>query len=845
MSTPFPAASHLALSWQCIGNAHDGDNYVAELQIRNLSHLPLPGSGWALYFNTCRKINPESVSTGIRIDHENGDLWRWSPTAEFGVLAPGETKLIRYKGPFWLISDTDAPLGFYMVYDAGTDSERIAAIGDPDIAPFVSDAQRNRNRLDRVPPHTPQLAYERNIGLTLLPDEQVGKITPSPLQASYTGGHFTLGKDTLIVHEAALAPEAALLRASIAEVTGLQLQRAAFCPSGCLAIALRIAPVAVGGDVIADEAYELEIAASGVRISGASAAGVFNGIQSLRQLLPVAAFINPRPVLAVPCGHIVDAPRFGYRGMMLDVGRHFSSKRTVLRLLDCMALYKLNRFHFHLSDDEGWRLEIPSLPELVGAASQRGHDHPDHLPPSFGSGPQADGSAGTGHYTRQDFIDILRYATERHIEVIPEFTTPGHARAAIQAMKQRHARLLKAGREHEALEYLLSDPDDASCYESVQLWHDNVICIGQESYYRFIETVVVDVKAMYAEAGARLTTVQAGADEVPAGTWTHSPTCKAFMAEKGLPDIDALRVYALARYRDILKKHALGFAGWEEMALRKSSGTQRHQINPDFIDAGLRPYVWNTTWGGGQEDLAYRLANAGYETVLCNVNPLYFDLAYAKDPAEPGYYWGGFIETRDTFEFCPLDIFATASTTHLGHPLDAEDLAGKTRLSEAGRKNILGMQGHLWAENICNRERLEYLALPRLIALAERAWARDPGWTCIADAAARQAKMGSDWNEFANRLGQRELPRLDGLSGGYGYRIPPPGAKIANGVLSANVSAPGLAIRFSTDGSAPDFKSTLYTGEVRVSGPVKLAAFSSTQRKSATVCLAAEGTTRR
>ncbi|BCL75985.1 beta-N-acetylhexosaminidase [Jeongeupia sp. HS-3] len=838
MSTPYPAASHLALSWTCICNSHDGDNYRAELQIRNLSHLPLPESGWGLYFNTCRQINPERVSAGVCITHENGDLWRLSPTAEFGVLAPGETRVIGYEGPFWLISDTDAPLGFYMVYDEGAGGERVEDIGDPDIAPFLSDAQRNRNHLDRVPLGTPLLTYENNAGLTQLPVEQVGKITPTPLQARYSDGHFALTKDTLIVHEPALAQEAALLRAIIAEVSGVQLQRASFCPPGCAAIQLRIAPLAVAEGAMADEAYELDIGSDGIRISGTSAAGVFNGIQSLRQLLPVEAFVNPRPALALPCCQIVDAPRFGYRGMMLDVGRHFSSKQTVLRLLECMALYKLNRFHFHLSDDEGWRLEIPSLPELVGAGSQRGHGHPDQLPPSFGSGAQADGSAGTGHYTRQDFIDILRYATARHIEVIPEFTTPGHARAAIKAMQQRHARLMQQGREQEAMEYLLSDPDDASRHESVQLWHDNVICIGQESYYRFIETVLVDVKAMYVEAGARLTTVQTGGDEVPAGAWAHSPVCQAFMAEKGLPDVEALRVYALARYHDILKKHALAFAGWEETALLKNADTQRHRLNPDFIDAGLRPYAWNSSWGGGQEDMAYRLANAGYQTVLCNVSPLYFDLAYAKDPAEPGYYWGGFTETRDTFEFCPLDIFTTASTTNLGNPLDARDLAGKTRLSDAGRKHILGMQGHLWAENIRNRERLEYLALPRMIALAERAWASDPGWTFIADAAARQARMAADWNEFANRLGQRELPRLDGLSGGYGYRIPVPGAKIENGVLSANVSAPGLAIRFSTDGSEPDFKSTLYTGEVRVTGPVKLAAFSSTHRRSRTICVA-------
>jgi hexosaminidase len=179
----------------------------------------------------------------------------------------------------------------------------------------------------------------------------------------------------------------------------------------------------------------------------------------------------------------------------------------------------------------------------------------------------------------------------------------------------------------------------------------------------------------------------------------------------------------------------------------------------------------------------------------------------------------------------------------MGHPLDQDNIASKVRLTAEGTKNVIGIQGQLWAENIRNQGRLEYLAMPRIIALAERAWAVDPKWTFIADASARKAKMDSDWNEFANRLGQRELARLDGFLGGYGYRIPLPGAKVEGGKLYANLSAPGLAIRYTVDGSEPTAQSALYTAPLDYQaisqhaafGGIKLAAFSSSNRKSATI----------
>ncbi len=830
-----PLGAQIKLKWECVSNLVEGEFFLAELTISNLSDAILPATGWALYFNTCRMIKPETVTGGLIAGQVSGDLFCLFPGADFAEMAPNTSRVIRFKSALWVISETDAPLGFYIVYNHGAPDEYAEVIGDPEIVPFARTEQCKRVALDNVPSMTPTLRFDENAGLSLLPVSEVARITPTPVESSFTDGCYVISADTLIVHGRGLENEAAFLQAALRDVSGCVLQRAA---SG-LGITLQIGSVTVPDTGAPDEAYLLEIGVHGIVITGATAHGVANGIQSLRQLLPLEAYRNVMPLLAVPHGRVLDAPRFAYRGMMLDVVRHFSSKETVLRLLDCMALYKLNKFHFHVTDDEGWRVEIQSLPELTEFGAKRGFsvDEAECLCPSFGSGAMVTDSGGSGFYNRAEFIEILKFATQRHIEIIPEFNVPGHSRAAIKSMEIRYKHLMGQGRQVAAEQYLLTDFKDQSIYESVQLWHDNVICIAKESCYRFIETVLLEVQSMYEEAGAPLTTIHTGGDEVPHGAWEKSPLCQAFMKKQGMESIGQLQDYFLGRYRDILKKFGLVVGGWEEIALSRvpESVPAKFVPNPLFVDANFQPYVWNNAWGRGQEDFAYQLANAGYKVVLCNATNLYFDLGYAKDPKEPGYYWGGFIETRAAFEFCPLDIYTTATVDVLGNPVKPEVLAKMQRLTPTGSANVLGIQGQLWGENARSRERVEYLIMPRLLGLAERAWANEPGWTAITDKPTRDAKMAGDWNQFANRLGQRELPRLDGFLNGYGYRIPLPGIKIDDGKFHANLSAPGLAMRYTLDGQEPTTASALYCGPVPVaSGVVKVAAFSTTGRKGRT-----------
>lgn len=824
----------VGISWECLSNLVGDEAFSARLVLRNTSHAPI-AAGWSVYFNTCRRVLANTVDAGYRIDHLNGDLFRLHATSGTDWL-PGQALEIGYVAQFWAISVTDAPLGFYLIEADG----RVSDLGDPEIQPFARPEQLHRNARDLLPPADAAWRYRDNAESYLLPREAVGRITPKPLRARFNGGCCALAAGSALAAAEGLAGEEALLRGLLA---GLP-------PGAGARIELAVSQI----DAPGPEAYLLEISAGSVLVRGASAHGVFNGIQSLAQLLEADG--------TLPCGRVLDAPRFGYRGMMLDVARHFSSRETVLRLLDCMACYKLNKLHLHLTDDEGWRLQIDALPELTALGSRRGiAADGQSLPPSFGSGADVESSAGTGYYDAADFIAILRYAHARHIEVIPEFNMPGHARAAVLAMRARHDRLRAAGDIEGAERYLLSDPDDASRYESVQMWRDNVICIALPSIDRFIDTVVAHVAALYRQAGVPLRAVHTGGDEVPLGAWLGSPVCQALMRERGWTDVGQLHADFVERCRAILARHGLAFAGWEETALKHGAATAegcapaQHENTqavegaplplpkPGFDGPGFQVYAWNNAWGSGKEDVAYRLANAGYDVVLANAANLYFDLAYAKDPQEPGYYWAGFVETRHAFVFCPLEMIASAANDPMGRALPPARLAAMARLSDEGRTRIIGLQGQLWGENARSRARIEYLAAPRMVALAERAWAPDPGWSGIDNPQARAAAIESDWNEFANRLGQRELPRLDRAPLAYGYRLPPPGVLYDGLTIRANVALPGLALHYTLDGSEPGAASPRYTGPVQA-GPqdrvFKVRSFDTRGRGSRTVTIELE-----
>ena len=824
-----PSGHEIAVGWEVLDNlGDDGKRRRSRLTLTNNGNLPLDKSGWALYFDSIQSIE-RSADPRVEVQNVNGPFYRLSPTDLFESIEPGQSLEFELEVRRPAIKRSDAPDGIYFVFaDAPDAPEPVASVS---IKPFLSDRQTRRSPRDELAVPTPGSRFESNRALTLLPTEQVDRIIPTPSSISVGSGKVTIDDRWVIHHQKGLGREAGYLAAASARWFGRPLPTREGDAPGPTVILLTTVPrleVAGSSRRSGDEAYLMNVSArDGVEITGTDTAGVFYGIQSLRALLPVQAYGQIQGSIAVDEATVEDAPRFAYRGMHLDVARNFKSKEFVEKFLELMAFYKLNKFHFHLTDDEGWRFAVAALPELTEIGGRRGHTthELDRLVPSYGSGPDPDPevSSGSGHYTREEFVEILRHATERHVEVIPEIDFPGHARAAIKSMDARRRRLLAESRASEAREYALSDPEDRSQYRSAQGWTDNVIDVCRESSYRFVETVVDEIVSIYREAGAPLTAVHIGGDEVPDGAWQRSAACGS-LVESMDPSVN-LHGHFVRRVRRILADRGLATAGWEEIALEAVS-------DPGRADPGLRVYAWNSVWGWGGEENAYRQANAGYPVVLSNASNLYFDLAYDKDPEEPGLYWAGFVDTRGPFEFVPHDIYKSARVDRMGNPIAPEVHQDSVRLTETGRSKILGIQGQLWGELTPGPVSAEYMAFPKLLALAERAWAHQPAWARIDDPARRDSALAVDWNRFANAIGQRELVRLDHLAGGVGYRIPPPGAVIRNGRFEANTAFPGLTIRYTTDGREPDSKSTVYLGPVKVSGPVAARTFDSRGRGS-------------
>jgi hexosaminidase len=811
------AQTRLQLRWELKENRFSGSgdegHSTAQLTLRNLDSKPLPAQGWAIYFNAFAPIESDSVTGGMRIEPLGGGLSKMVPTGAFHGLAPDQALQVSYVSPYLLTKPANAMAGPYLVFDSEPSK------GYPlDFAalPLTRPEQLDKGPLDRVPLVTPHQVYTQNAAIRDLPEAGLPPIFPTPLKIQRGEG---------LLHLAALPKLSAPAELKVERAEALDLLRPFLGTAKTAGPVLELALGKVAGQA-SPEAYALTIQSDRLRIVGNSAAGVHLGLQSLRDLLPLKP--HPAQGLDLPVMEVVDAPRFAHRGMHLDTARNFQSKAEVLRVLDLMARFKLNVFHFHLTDDEGWRLEIPGLPELTQVGGLRGHtlDRADCLPPAYGSGPSTDNAHGSGHYRRAEFIDILRHAMALHIQVLPEIEMPGHARAAVTAMEARFKRLSQAGDPHPA-RFRLRDPGDRSVYLSAQLFSDNLMDPGLPSTYAFIEKVVSEVAAMYQEAGAPLPSMHMGGDEVPEGAWEKSPACLALMKSRGWPTTNELWYHFYDRVAAILQAKGITLSGWEELTLRRTKldGRPVNIPNPDYARRGYHAFVWNNVMGWGAEDLPYRLANAGFQVVLAPVTNLYFDLAYNKNPEEPGLTWGGYNDLPDSFGFIPFDYYKNARTDRHGNPLDRSILVGKDRLTEYGQGNILGIEGCLWAETLTWDGALDYMLLPKLLGLAERAWAPDPAWAREPNAGKAASLQAEAWSQFVNTAGKRLLPRLDQEGLNWRYRIPSPGLRVEGGEVHCNLQIPGFVLRYTTDGSEPTASSPAVRGPIREKGVIAVAAF--------------------
>lgn len=763
--------------------------------IKNISQKSLDDK-WCVYFSQMPKILKRTLNNKVTVEVINANYYRIKPTAEFKSLAAGDSLVVAYEVASAVPGISHMPEGAYWVQLKDRTEQQPLPVKLTVVTPEEKPETLNRYALQ---------LYNANALLTPRLSLQTTDILPSVKHVEKGKEKTTLQirRKVALTYDEGLDNEATLLKEKLTQLYGITVEEGAK-PT----ISLRFFKENDG--VEQPERYTLIVHPKGIEIKAATPHGVFNGTQTLLALLK-----GMPEQKQLTCQTITDYPDLSYRGMMLDVARNFTRLQDVKTLIDVLASYKINKFHFHLTDDEGWRLEIPGLEELTAVGGRRGHTHDEQesLYPCYDGNFDATApTSGNGYYTRSEFVDLLRYAKQRHVDIIPEIEAPGHARAAIVAMKARYRKYVKT-HPAKATEFLLSESEDSSVYVSAQSYTDNVMNVAMPSVYKFMTKVMTEVKNMYAEAGLTLTEVHLGGDEVPKGAWMGSPLCRALMKEKGFDNQHQLFEYFYLGMADCVKPLGMKLSGWQEIGLHNSSATDARLL--PFVN---RVYCWNTVpqWGG--DEVPYTVANKGYGVVLCNVNNFYVDLMYSANFDERGLSWAGTVNEAKSFSALPFSIYRSARTDLKDNPIDIDSVeVGKLPLNPDAYRHIHGVQAQLFSETIRSFDDVTAYVFPKILGLVERGWNAHPHWEQLRGEAEAKA-FHRDLSLFYNKLSEKELPYLQQLS--LNIRIPNPGLKLDNGFLYANSPLSGSEIRYTTDGTEPTISSPLWQKGVACDAPV-------------------------
>ena len=407
------------------------------------------------------------------------------------------------------------------------------------------------------------------------------------------------------------------------------------------------------------EGYSIQVSDSRILVTATTRAGEFYAIQTLLQMLPPQVYrrvSGPDGMLLrqweIPAVEIVDQPRFEWRGSMFDVSRTFFDKAYILRHIDWLAYHKINKFHWHLTDDNGWRMEIKKYPKLTQVGAWRGHD--EALEPSFNSGEERYG----GFYTQEEMKEIVAYAAERNIEVIPEFDLPGHSKALAVSYPEVVC-------HHDA------------DIKSVQGEVHNVLCVGREKNYVMLDNIIKEMASIFPSKYFHI-----GVEEVATESWKHCPECQKLMKQMGYTDESQLQGYFAKRMEDILAKYGKTLEGWEDI------------IPTETLSRKDLVLVWH------DQNVVQKALDAGFPVVTQNCYYLYFDMK--QTPAERGHSWSTIIDVEKAYSFDPLQN------------LDLSD--GKERLVK-GLQGGLWAELLYYPPHFS-----EYQLYPRLCALAEIGW---------------------------------------------------------------------------------------------------------------------------
>lgn len=563
-------------------------------------------------------------------------------------------------------------------------------------------------------------------------------IIPRPAAVKRVGnGYFQLHNDTKIRFTGdsdGFEGVARQLAASLEHATGLSF---ATVPDEEEEGYHEILITSSGSDQISAEGYELAVETDRIIIRASTATGAFYGVQSLRQLLPVR--MNAKAIeWKVPVVAIRDYPRFQWRGMHIDVSRHFFSEETIKEFIDYLAYYKFNKLHMHLTDDQGWRLQIKQYPKLTeegawrtfnshdSVAIERAKENPDFLLPEKHIRMRNGQKEYGGFYTRQQMKRIIAYAKDRHITIVPEIDMPGHLMSAIQSYPS------------------LSCTGEAAWGETFSV----PVCPCKESAMTFLKNVLDEVVALFPGEYIHI-----GADEVEKTTWRESAQCRKLMEEKNLENVEEIQSYFVDQMANYLQSKGKKVIGWDEI-----------------IEGGIPDDVTMMYWRSWVPKAPKIAAENGNNIIISPTSCCYFDYPQNAESLRQVY----------RFELVPESF--TSSEASL----------------------VMGAQANLWSEWIPSRERLYYMAMPRMLALSEVVWSE---------------KEDRSWKGFSERI-QTHYNRLDMQS--VNYRQPdlkgfhPLNVFIDEATVSFEKPREEITLRYTSDGSEPTEMSTKYTGSFRL-----------------------------
>ena len=480
-------------------------------------------------------------------------------------------------------------------------------------------------------------------------------IVPRPVSYEAQKGKLQLSsKSVIYVADKSLVRPATMFASYVAAEKDIQFAVVETLPKAKGVIALSV------DKALAEEEYQLDVTKKGVIIKGGSEKAVFYGLQSLRQVVFHSTTKGSK--VSVECMSVKDKPHFGYRGNMLDVCRHIFTVEQVKEYIDILAMHKINRFHWHLTEDQGWRIEIKKYPNLTKVGSMRKetvvgphHNRPEQI---------YDGKPYGGYFTQEQVRDIVRYATERYIEVIPEIDMPGHMVAALASYPELGC--------------------TKGPYEVRTRWgiSKDVLCAGRESTFEFIEGVLDEVVALFPSKYIHI-----GGDECPKDRWKACPECQKRIAAEGLKDEHELQSYFMQRIEKYLAtKHGRSIIGWDEI-----------------LEGGVSPTATVMAWRGAKRGIA--AAKLGNQVVMTPTHYCYLDYAQTsnrkanKEPISGGGNGKRPLTMRKAYSFNPYD-----------------------QLNEQEQKFIIGVQGNMWTEYVATYDHLQRMILPRMAAIAEVGW---------------------------------------------------------------------------------------------------------------------------